>query len=80
MEEMPKTVRDEADLLSALSGAPPVGSVWKHAKTGNDYVVTARGIREEDLSPMLAYRRVDGSLTWFRPVSEFLDGRFQRVL
>jgi hypothetical protein len=50
---------------------------WLHVKTGNVYVVVFNGLLEKDCTPMVGYRRDDGSPpVWFRPLTEFLDGRF----
>lgn len=51
---------------------------WTHVKSGGRYVVLWPCIIENGLVPAVAYGRfdVDGPM-WIRPVSEFLDGRFE---
>lgn len=58
-------------------------SIWKHKKRGTAYVEIARAevqasgpIKEGDV--LVVYRGEDGK-TWCRPVSEFEDGRFEKV-
>jgi hypothetical protein len=60
--------------------APKRGSRWKHKKTGNIYrVILANVVREKDGARCVIYARVGeiGATHWERPLSEFLDGRFE---
>ena len=60
---------------------PPVGSMWKHVKTGNTYEVTGMCKIEATNTVAVLYRdwSQPQSLPWARPLSEFKDGRFVRV-
>lgn len=55
-------------------------SQWRLAKSESLYWVQAVGIREEDGETLVVYRDSDVGTCWIRPVAEFLDGRFIRVL
>lgn len=80
MEEIDKRTSDQSLVEMASRGAPPIGSRWKHLKTGGVYQVLLIGLREEDGTPAVAYRKINTELTWFRPVAQFTDGRFERIL
>jgi hypothetical protein len=54
-----------------------LGSNWQHRK-GGWYTVVALGVVESDLTPAVVYRSRGGRV-WIRPLSEFLDGRFERL-
>ena len=55
------------------------GSIWIHAKTGGEYMVTAHGLIESNLHPAVIYRPMLGEpVSWIRPATEFFDGRFVR--
>ena len=59
--------------------AVPAGSSWKHAKSGNVYVVVCVALVEADHGrhePVVVYER-DG-MAWTRPVREFRE-RFEMV-
>lgn len=56
---------------------------WRHLKRGTVYVEHGRGQLQSnnktvDEEPIVIYRGTDGQW-WARPVSEFEDGRFERV-
>lgn len=55
-----------------------VGSRWEHRKGGR-YTVVAVGVIEATLTPAVVYRSGNGNV-WVRPLAEFLDGRFVRVM
>ena len=63
------------------SPAPPR---WRHKKRQTTYTEVGRGKLQVmtdamDMEPLVIYRcEEDGSL-WARPVSEFEDGRFERL-
>lgn len=58
----------------------PNGSEWKHLNTGRVYVAYHTLLIEATLEVGITYS-AHGShhVLWMRPVSEFLDGRFERV-
>ena len=55
-------------------------TVYRHKKTGGLYTEMARGKLEADLTPMVIYRAHKDGTVWVRPVSEFDDGRFEKVI
>lgn len=62
---------------------PPVGSKWRH-RSGTVYRVVGGGKDEVTLAPLVGY--CDDALAdpepweiWYRHLSVFLDGRFERV-
>lgn len=59
----------------------PWGSRWKHLKTGNVYIAGETAIIEATMMPAIIYRieNLYGGSWWVRPISEFLDGRFERL-
>lgn len=56
---------------------------WKHVKTGVVYKIVMFANREEDLAPLVVYRRAVGQdpiePVWVRPAAAFFDGRFIRL-
>ena len=64
---------------------PPIGSQWRHVKSGGVYRVKDLCLIEATLAPAVIYEGSHGYVqgkvlwnTWCRPISEFLDGRFVR--
>lgn len=59
----------------------PYLSLWRHVKSGGEYMVRMHVILEATLEPAVIYykRLADPAETWCRPASEFFDGRFERV-
>lgn len=59
-------------------------TLWKHKHNDHIYkIISYRFCRIEATNePAVVYTRADGKekTRWIRPLSEFLDGRFQRVL
>jgi len=51
----------------------------RHKKTGHIYSITALGVEEATLAPVVCYMGSDGVL-WTRPASEFFDGRFEVMI
>lgn len=69
---------------SPLPAAPvkrpgPAQELYVHVKSGVAYVAVCEALRESDQTPMMVYRCITTGKTWARPMSEFVDGRFQRV-
>lgn len=74
------TKLDEARIeILALTENVPIGTRWRHLKSGNDYMVTGHAIIEATLTPAVIYSRYGQTDRWCRPGSEFLDGRFENV-
>ena len=68
--------------LNQLQEVIPKGSIWRHKKTENLYMVKDLVVMESDLQVAVAYSGVteNSRLTWVRPLAEFMDGRFERVV
>lgn len=59
----------------------PVGSRWRHLRTGGYYIVTGLAMSEGDLTMLVCYRNVKSdpdTVPWARPAEQFLDGRFEQ--
>lgn len=67
--------------LDQLQEILPKGSIWRHKKTENLYMVKDLVVLEFDLQVAVAYSGVteNSRLTWIRPLAEFMDGRFEQV-
>ena len=54
-------------------------ALWRHKKTGTIYRILTVGLLEKNLEPHVIYTEEcdDECPLWIRPVSEFLDGRFE---
>lgn len=66
-----KTLEELAEIADKWTVKAP--STWIHKKTGNVYIVTSTGFREHDLVQLVGYQRTNGSVTFFREISEFLE-------
>ena len=55
-----------------------VGKNFTHLKTGRVYQVVNLAYRESDLEVVAVYHD-DSMVHWVRPLSEFMDGRFQQL-
>ena len=59
---------------------PEPASVWRHVKTGHDYIVIDCAVIESTMTDAVLYRRYTDFLSepriWVRPLAEFMDGRF----
>jgi hypothetical protein len=59
-------------------------SRWRHLKTLHIYKVVAykNHFIEADNQPAIVYTREGGKdkRRWIRPIDEFMDGRFKRIL
>lgn len=67
---------------------PPRKSNWRHVASGHTYRILTLAWNEADLVAVVVYQRYDdceGVMDkyldgiWVRPLSEFLDGRFERI-
>lgn len=72
-----------AEAAVALAAQADVRPRWRHLKRGSTYVEIGRGEVQSSKpiaegETLVAYRAHDGRL-WFRPASEFDDGRFVRI-
>ena len=58
----------------------PVGSLWRHIKSDTLYTVKDIVVVESGLTLAVSYQKLGdlSRLRWFRPLDEFLDGRFKR--
>ena len=68
--------------LDQLQEVIPKGSIWRHKVTETLYIVKDLVVLESDLQVAVAYGGVTENtrLTWVRPLAEFMDGRFERVV
>lgn len=55
-----------------------VGKNFTHLNTGKVYQVVNLAYRESDLEVVVVYRD-ESMVHWVRPLSEFMDGRFQQL-
>lgn len=55
-----------------------VGKNFLHVKTGRVYQVVNLAYRERDLEVVVIYHD-ESMVHWVRPLSEFMDGRFQQL-
>lgn len=55
------------------------GQIYKHLKTGGEYIVLTEATREADQVPVVVYQNVNLGNVWVRPRGEFLDGRFEHI-
>jgi len=74
---MMRTYAEAAFEVTKLKLQCPTGSRWKH-RNGAAYKVKGIVLIEATLTPAVIYCGVDcdAPMTWCRPASEFLDGRF----
>ncbi len=58
-----------------------VGSLWRHTKSGHNYVVLGACQLEATNRPAVLYRSIDDvkGLVWARDEAEFCDGRFVHI-
>ena len=59
---------------------PSTDRLWRHIKTDGIYAVLCPAVIEAGAVPAVAYAIANGNGTvWVRPVTEFLDGRFEVI-
>jgi hypothetical protein len=86
-DDGPRDVTSSRDAIR--DQLPRPGSLWRHAKTGNQYRVLGGGVCSESLRPLIHYASAcvcrpgpdgawaaDPEYVWVRPLLMFLDGRF----
>ena len=56
-----------------------VGGIFRHKKTGGEYVVMMFATIEATMTQAVVYKSTATDQAWVRPVSEFEDGRFELV-
>jgi hypothetical protein len=58
----------------------PTSTLWRHRKTGGVYTISGMCQIEATNEPGVLYSSVqhEGPL-WCRPISEFIDGRFEPI-
>lgn len=68
------------DLTANIERAP-IGSAWRHLKSGVLVTVVGHGLLEAECEPAVAYwaETPEPRVLWFRPACEFFDGRFVEV-
>lgn len=66
----------------------PAESIWRHVKTQGLYMVLLNARMEADTTQVVVYQSYvqaehhyafTTGTVWVRPLSEFADGRFERV-
>lgn len=65
-----------------MSEMVKIGSVWRHMKSGHDYIVFDLAVIERTMEDAVVYHRlnpIEDSRKWVRPLAEFTDGRFSLV-
>lgn len=66
--------------IPPLGMPPPVaGQSFKHLKTGGRYTIVALAKVEATMDDVVVYADEAGERTWTRPLTEFCDGRFERI-
>lgn len=68
----------QRDLAIAMRHAP-LGTTWKHARTGGTYKVIGHCVLESNGLAAVIYRDTAGGPPWARRADEFMDGRFLRL-
>jgi hypothetical protein len=68
-----------SEMVRPATEAVPVGSKWRHSKSGGDYIAEGVALSEGGQEPVVIYRSTrEGSVAWVRVARDFLDGRFVR--
>jgi len=63
-----------------MQGAPKVGSHWRHKVGKGTYVVLDNDtICERTLEVSVQYKADADGTKWWRPLHEFMDGRFEEI-
>lgn len=58
---------------------PCVGTVWRHKKTGNVYVIIGTCRLEATNATAYLYTSSSNGVVWARDADEFLDGRYENI-
>jgi len=70
--------------ISPYHDQAPVGSEWRHVRTGGLYIVINHAVTsDDDMTPTVVYapwteEGLNHPVVFVRPASEFFDGRFIR--
>jgi len=75
------TDAEVADLyLTHAAAGPPIGSRWRHRRSGGTYVVIAVALVESTLVPAVVYAGVarEGRAVWVRPLEQWAE-RFEQI-
>jgi hypothetical protein len=58
---------------SLLRSPSDLFPVWRHIKSGADYIIEGLVLRESDLELLVIYRKVSNLIKFARPLQEFLE-------
>lgn len=56
-----------------------LAQVWRHKKSGGLYRIINHVQIEATMTPAVTYMAIGGGTIWVRPLTEFNDGRFEKV-
>lgn len=62
-----------------MNDEPKRDDLFRHRATGKHYRVTGMATHSETGERMVIYRCVSMSVAWVRPLTMFMDGRFEIV-
>jgi hypothetical protein len=65
--------------LAPWEAKVPVGSRWRHRRSGRLVVVACLALLEATLAPVVVYREDETLIPFIRPTEEFLE-RFERLV
>lgn len=68
-----------SEIPSIPTNTPRIGERWRHVRRGTLYLVKGLCLREDNLEWQVLYQAAGSGFKWCRPVSEFMDGRFELV-
>ncbi len=71
-------MKDLSEVIDA-GPFPQIGTRWRHRK-GGTYEVISNARIEATLEAAVIYRDEVTGMTWVRPLAEFIDGRFTKLL
>jgi Protein of unknown function (DUF1653) len=56
------------------------GDIWVHERTRGRYSVVCVALEEATETEVIVYRSLSNGVAWTRPLEQFIDGRFTRLL